>query len=569
MLRTGFAVLGSLAMTTAVITNAWMQKKQFYPTVVHLTRSNQSMLILYIQAFVLVFLFAKLVGKVFFGTLRPAEAENLMERTWYAIIDTCLAFTMFRDDLSPGFVAAFTIFFLLKGLHWLCEDRVDYMERSPVITWLFKIRITSLLAILSIADCFGVWYAYERTMSKGATVQLVFGFEYAILLTIAFSAFFKFILHSIDLRSEDPWENKSMYMLYLDLIVSFSRLLLYATFICIMFKIHTLPIFALRPMYLAIRTFRKALSDIVLSRRAINQLHLYTDATEEELANDSTCIICREEMVAGSSSKKLPCGHIFHAACLRSWFQRQQTCPTCRLDVLRARTPAARDVREPDQLARQRAAIEQLQNNLLGNVGEERRGAAARNERVPNLNDVGVEANGQTRNASNARRSATPLVLGATPYLNNTNDVLQVQNLINNLGRRPRPPPPPFPPTKFEKLTEEELRLMESVERAGVEARVKHLREIRLLLDAAVFKMDQYYDGPANPATNIPSSENKSSEDVPVTSMKVENVSKTESDDEEPKLEGDTELQIGEEEPENANELRRRRLEALQGLDLD
>ena len=65
-------------------------------------------------------------------------------------------------------------------------------------------------------------------------------------------------------------------------------------------KIHTLPIFALRPMYLAIRTFRKALSDIVLSRRAINQLHLYANATEEELANDSTCIICREEMVAGT-----------------------------------------------------------------------------------------------------------------------------------------------------------------------------------------------------------------------------------------------------------------------------
>ena len=73
------------------------------------------MLILYVQAFVLVFLLAKLLGKVFFGNLRQAEAENLMERTWYAIIDTCLAFTMFRDDLSPGFVAAFTIFFLLKG----------------------------------------------------------------------------------------------------------------------------------------------------------------------------------------------------------------------------------------------------------------------------------------------------------------------------------------------------------------------------------------------------------------------------------------------------------------------
>ncbi|CAG5098572.1 Oidioi.mRNA.OKI2018_I69.XSR.g15787.t1.cds [Oikopleura dioica] len=565
MLRTGIAVLGSLAMTTAVVTNAWMQKKQFYPTVVHLTRSNQSMLILYIQAFVLVFLFAKLVGKVFFGTLRPAEAENLMERTWYAIIDTCLAFTMFRDDLSPGFVAAFTIFFLLKGLHWLCEDRVDYMERSPVITWLFKIRITSLLAILSLADSFGVWYAYERTMTKGATVQLVFGFEYAILLTIAFSAFFKFILHSIDLRSEDPWENKSMYMLYLDLIVSFSRLLLYATFICIMFKIHTLPIFALRPMYLAIRTFRKALSDIVLSRRAINQLHLYANATEEELANDSTCIICREEMVAGTSSKKLPCGHIFHAACLRSWFQRQQTCPTCRLDVLRARTPAAREAREPDQLARQRAALEELQNNLLGNAqnaAEGRRGAAQQNERAPRASQN--EENASQRNTSSTRRNpVAPLIFGdaALGYLNNSNDVLQVQNLINNLERHPRPPPPPFPPTNFEKLTEDELRLMESVERAGVEARVKHLREIRLLLDAAVFKMDQYFDGPANPATNIPSSQSKESERVETIPSATKDGTDS-SEEEEPQLEGDVE-NSEEDEPENANELRRRRLEAL------
>ena len=34
--------------------------------------------------------------------------------------------------------------------------------------------------------------------------------------------------------------------------------------------------------------------------------------------------------------KKLPCNHIFHTNCLRSWFQRQHTCPTCRLDVLHA-----------------------------------------------------------------------------------------------------------------------------------------------------------------------------------------------------------------------------------------
>jgi E3 ubiquitin-protein ligase synoviolin len=35
-----------------------------------------------------------------------------------------------------------------------------------------------------------------------------------------------------------------------------------------------------------------------------------------------------------AGAKKLPCNHIFHPNCLRSWFQRQQTCPTCRTDVL-------------------------------------------------------------------------------------------------------------------------------------------------------------------------------------------------------------------------------------------
>lgn len=40
------------------------------------------------------------------------------------------------------------------------------------------------------------------------------------------------------------------------------------------------------------------------------------------------------------AAKKLPCNHIFHTSCLRSWFQRHQTCPTCRLDILRP-TPAS------------------------------------------------------------------------------------------------------------------------------------------------------------------------------------------------------------------------------------
>lgn len=86
---------------------------------------------------------------------------------------------------------------------------------------------------------------------------------------------------------------------------------------------------------------------------------LYPNATAEDFSrsNDSTCIICREEMHVVDATleeenpevaaygregadqnldqpKKLPCGHIFHFHCLRSWLERQQTCPTCRRSVL-------------------------------------------------------------------------------------------------------------------------------------------------------------------------------------------------------------------------------------------
>ena len=53
-----------------------------------------------------------------------------------------------RDDFSPKFVALFTILLFLKSFHWLAEDRVDYMERSPSISMLFHVRVISLAALV-------------------------------------------------------------------------------------------------------------------------------------------------------------------------------------------------------------------------------------------------------------------------------------------------------------------------------------------------------------------------------------------------------------------------------------
>jgi len=55
--------------------------------------------------------------------------KHLYDRTWFSLTETCLAFTVFRDDFSPRFVALFAILLFLKCFHWLLEDRIDYVRK--------------------------------------------------------------------------------------------------------------------------------------------------------------------------------------------------------------------------------------------------------------------------------------------------------------------------------------------------------------------------------------------------------------------------------------------------------
>ncbi|CAF1401423.1 unnamed protein product, partial [Adineta ricciae] len=90
-------------MTSVVITNAFYAKKQFYPSVVYLTKSSTSLAVLYLQALVFVVLLGKVLQRIFLGQLRAIETEHLYDRTWFSVTETCLAFTVFRDDFSPRF----------------------------------------------------------------------------------------------------------------------------------------------------------------------------------------------------------------------------------------------------------------------------------------------------------------------------------------------------------------------------------------------------------------------------------------------------------------------------------
>ncbi|KYM95453.1 PREDICTED: E3 ubiquitin-protein ligase synoviolin B [Cyphomyrmex costatus] len=516
-MREAGIMLISTALTCVVIGNAYYQRKQFYPTVVHITKSNPSMTVIYTQGFILAFMINAFLRKIFFGTLRAAEFEHLVEKVWYAVTETCLAFTVFRDDFSPKFIALFTLLLFLKSFHWLAEDRVDYMERSPIITWLFHLRVATLLNLLFVINIMMINYAYDTTATKGPSVQLVFGFEYAILLTVLFNITVKYVLHTIDLQSETPWDNKPVFLLYTELIIGILKVFLYFAFVTLMIKLFTLPLFALRPMYYTMRDFKKALHDIVMSRRAIRNMNtLYPDATTEELAAaDNVCIICREEMV--TASKKLPCNHIFHTACLRSWFQRQQTCPTCRLNILRPTPTNARPRQQnPPQPGPQ---------------------VPPQPPQAPGVNPIGppfhfpvflagLPAPGMPQQQQQQQQQQQPQQQPQQQQpqqqqqqpQNNPGSTLP-QNSIPPTGSIPLfpplfptivpLPPIPVPPPNIIELSEEELRAMEGNLRQAVEARIQTLQRIQLLLDAANAMMNQYQTAAAT--ANIPVDNNSTS----------------------------------------------------------
>ncbi|XP_061901260.1 E3 ubiquitin-protein ligase synoviolin [Entelurus aequoreus] len=598
MVRAALVTVTSLALTAGVVAHAYLLKHQFYPTVVYLTKSSPSMAVLYIQAFVLVFLLGKFMRKVFFGQLRAAEMEHVIERSWYAVTETCLAFTVFRDDFSPRFVALFTLLLFLKCFHWLAEDRVDFMERSPNISWVFHFRVLSLIGLLGVLDFLFVNHACQSIITRGASVQLVFGFEYAILLTMVLTTFIKYGLHTADLQSENPWDNKAVYMLYTELFTGFIKVLLYIAFLTIMIKVHTFPLFAIRPMYLAMRQFKKAVTDAIMSRRAIRNMNtLYPDATPEDLqSSDNVCIICREEMVTGA--KKLPCNHIFHSSCLRSWFQRQQTCPTCRMDVLRASinnqnaAPAQAPPPAPVPNAAAAAPPANVAPGMLpgfppglfpfwGPFPPVPPPAAHGAADAPQSSGVTTQAAGTSQSTSSGADAAS--TAAAPPGSAMPGFPFSIPPPFPSAPWLPMPPPPPPfmssmppPPPSLTRLSEEELRELEAEGRRGLEARMQCLQNIHTLLDAAMLNIHHYLstvatltppraDSSAAGTSADPASQDESSN--PSLSAAAVQTDDSEagvatSDGDKP---GKTDERSEDEDGEpNAAELRRRRLRKLE-----
>mmetsp|Transcript_7400 Transcript_7400/g.9388 ORF Transcript_7400/g.9388 Transcript_7400/m.9388 type:complete len:591 (-) Transcript_7400:185-1957(-) len=325
--------VGSTALTVAVIRYALVTREHFYPAVVYLVTSKVSIALLGNQILVFTLLLGRLAKCIFLGSLREVEVELLYENARYAITETCLALTIFREELTTRVLALFTALLFAKVFHWLASSRVDYLEHADRVSPSTHVRLTALMTWLAFVDGFAVGACGYLCYINGPSVLLLFGFEFAILAVAVYACAARYLLFLAEHRFFDgQWPGKGGYVFAVDFFAEFARLLLYVAFFAIVFSRYGVPLHIIRELWLSYVSLKRRLTAYRRYRALTTHMdERFADATDQELDEcGRVCIICREHM---DSAKKLPCGHIFHLACLRLWFQQQQSCPTCRADV--------------------------------------------------------------------------------------------------------------------------------------------------------------------------------------------------------------------------------------------
>uniref|UniRef100_A0A7S2GY65 RING-type E3 ubiquitin transferase n=1 Tax=Helicotheca tamesis TaxID=374047 RepID=A0A7S2GY65_9STRA len=150
-----------------------------------------------------------------------------------------------------------------------------------------------------------------------------------------------------------------------ELLSQAAKFLFYLIFFAIVFTYYGMPINIFREVYMSYQNLRKRLSAFHSYRKlTYNMNERFESVTSEEELEElgRVCIICRDVMDINGGCKKLPgCGHAFHRHCLREWLVQQQTCPTCRGDIVanEARAKAEKKRKEEEEQQKKEEEIQQ------------------------------------------------------------------------------------------------------------------------------------------------------------------------------------------------------------------
>jgi len=206
-------------------------RQQFYLAVVYVQSSKLSYIIFGNAIIALAVSTFSLLTKLFLdGGLRPNERDAIGENIRWDVTETCLALTIFRSELDVVTAVMFLGLVVVKCLHWSAELRGSHLRMTEEVfvypddedlggntndannaqtrakSWYQRIprlRMTHIryylfLCTLLIVDLLAVAHCALSVATDGPSVQILFGFEFAIMLLSAASSLMSYNLHVID-----------------------------------------------------------------------------------------------------------------------------------------------------------------------------------------------------------------------------------------------------------------------------------------------------------------------------------------------------------------------------------
>ena len=114
--------------------------------------------------------------------------------------ETCLAMTIFREEVGAWFLVMFTALVTGKVWEWIGEGRVEILEQQPPANpRLFHTRLSISLLLSVVYDTWLFSYAVNSVIQQARpNMMVMFLFEFAILATCSFRTAFRYSLSLVE-----------------------------------------------------------------------------------------------------------------------------------------------------------------------------------------------------------------------------------------------------------------------------------------------------------------------------------------------------------------------------------
>ncbi|XP_062570495.1 E3 ubiquitin-protein ligase AMFR-like [Saccostrea cucullata] len=293
------------------------------------------------SAYCCLILLGKAIQKLVFGELRVSEEQHLKDKFWnflfYKFIFIFGVLNVQTLEEVVSWVAWFTILGFFNLLTQLSKDRFEYLSFSPIAARGIHIKLLGLLFVILLCSFALLFLSGYVGLQTGPTIFAFLAAECLLLGIRALYVVVRYVIHLWDMSVASVWENKSIYIYYTELgfelaylAVDFAHhlhMLLWGNIFLSMASL----VICMQLRYLFYE-FKRRINRHKNYRRVVQNMEArFPMATKEELqGHNDNCAVCWERMEV---ARKLPCGHLFHNSCLRSWLEQDTSCPTCRMSL--------------------------------------------------------------------------------------------------------------------------------------------------------------------------------------------------------------------------------------------